>query len=522
MTRIIKRSVDIVFLFLLTLIVYVMALYLSDTLVPRKFAYILAAGVVGIGIFIICRVRPIFMDVGQKIKRRLDPIPAWKLALFLGLFSAVTKIVLVFLFDNNADLHEDMSKYRSFAEQYATQGMITENVEYAFHYPYTTFYGWVLSPLARIFGADTKVFTTTLSILNSVAMVMLFDMLRPYIGKSLAFFVCFLYCITPYGLMQTQVLTHENALFFFHIAATWLFMKAFRKKECWYKQLAFIFGAAFLLSIGKTINRQGLVFLISLGIYAVAKIFEKGINLKKSVKLLCVFLVMLLCCNAASSVETYLQENTVEIEDRTLNEYVLPYGWSLYVGLNYEAAGGWRAEDKAAYYKYTEFDNREDAIQYQEDLLNARWQTYKDEPLKIPKHLLNKMENLWSFQMFPYLYRQGNHISDFFNNGFGGLVSMACIVINEGMFMVVFLILLIAQWKKLRIKDDEVRLDLHFRMCVVGVTFAMLLIEVSPKHMGPLYICLFASCALMLKYFFAMQAKNASTKAELSANNTVQ
>jgi 4-amino-4-deoxy-L-arabinose transferase-like glycosyltransferase len=415
----------------------------------------------------------------------------------------------VFLFDNNADLHYDMAMYRSYAEQYASTGVITEGADYAYRHSYMAFYGLILSPFAKLFGADTKVFTVLLSVLHSVAMVLLFDMLRHYVKKELAFVTMLLYCIFPLGLLQTQLLVHENALFFFHIAAFWLFERAFRKNTHWLKGLLLVFAAAVVLAMGKSVNAAGQVFFISFGIYAVGKVFSAKLTLKKCVSLVCVMAILVSCYVGSTAMIHSLEKNTLAVdkEDQSLN-YSYPYGWSLYVGFNYDSAGSWTMEDNLLYHNYRTYDNKEDAIQYQKDLLKQRFQIYADDPIKIPVLLFKKIKNLWGNQLLPFAYEQGNAINDFVLHGMGGIFYKLCILVSKATSLLLFLMLLLAQWKKQKYSEDKIGPDLHFRMAVIGVTLALMLFEVTPKYASHLYICLFCALALMVRYYFADSASN--------------
>lgn len=503
MAKLIRKTVDIVFLALLAVIVFAAAVSLAETAFHGALAYIVGAGILAVMLFAVIWGRSRLQNIGRRIEHHLEPVPAWKLALFLGLFSAVTKIFLVFLFDNNADLHPDMAMYRSYAEQYAATGKITEGAGYAYQHSYMAFYGLILSPFAKLFGADTKVFTVLLSVLHSVAMVLLFDTLRHYIKKELAFFVLMLYCILPVGLLQTQLLVHENALFFFHILAIWLFERAFRKKTHWLAGIFLVFAAAIVLAMGKSVNAAGRVFFISFGIYAVAKTFSAKITIKKCASLVCVIAILVGCYVGSTSMLRSLKENTlvVDRENQSIS-YSYPYGWSLYVGLNYDSAGGWTEEDAAIYSYYETFGNKEDAIQYQKGLLEQRTQMYKENPLKIPVHLFNKIKHLWGEQILPFAYEQGNSINDFILHGMGGMINKACSLTIKISSLLIYLIILLGQWRKLKYGEEEINPDLHFRMAIIGVTLALLLFEVTPKYVSHLHIGFYGILALNLKYYF--------------------
>ena len=511
MTKLINRTVDIVFLGMLAMIVFAMAFTITGTVLNGVAAYIAGAILLVCVLFFVIRGRQRITDVGRRIKKRLAPIPAWKMALFLGLFSAVTKVILVFVFDNNADLDTDMAMYRSFAQQFAEYGKIVEGTEYAYKHTYTAFFGLLLSPFAKLFGADTKVFTVALSVLHSVALVLMFDMLKQYVKKELAFVVLFLYSVLPMGLLQTQVLMHENGLFFLHILSLWLFMRAFRKNTHWVWQLLLVFAAGIVLAAGKSVNAAGRVFFISFGIFAVAKCFSQKVDCKRLLALLSTVGILIACFYVGNGFLSSLRQNVRESSNKIQGvSYSYPYGWDLYVGMNYESGGIWTKEDKEVYYQYMMCDSREEAIEYQKGLLSQRAQMYKDDPIKIPIQLFRKFQKLWGSQRLPFAYDQGNAINSFVLHGMGGMINKSLTLMNNFIFLLLYGVLFVAQWKKCRKKDNEVGIDLHFRMGIIGITLALLVFEVALKHVSHLHICLFATLACYLKYYLDDGKGNAS------------
>ncbi len=511
MTRFINRTVDVVFLILLALIVLAMAVSLAAKVFYEDVAYVVGIGLLAAAFAVVYFGKSRIKRMAGSLKRRLEPIPAWKLALFLGLFSAVTKIFLVFLFDNNADLHSDMSMYRSFAEQYAQFGKITEGAEYAYRYPYTAVFGLVLSPFAKIFGADTKTLTVALSVLHSVAMVLLFDMLKQYVKKEIAFSVLLLYCASPFGLLQTQLLLHENGLFFFHVVAFWLFERAFRENTHWLCQLLLVFAAAAVLSVGKAINAAGEIFFISFGIFVVAKCVTKKIDVRRLIALVSTIAILFACYSAGNEMTDSVRMDAKKAAGEIKGAgYSYPYGWSLYVGMNYESSGLWTEEDRATYHQYKTFASKEESYEYQKGLLSQRFEMYEEDPVKIPVHFFNKVKVLWGNQLLPFGYELGNAIGDFVLNGMRGLINKACVVVNNGVFLLIYIVMLIAQWKKRKLKGNEVRPDLHFRMAIIGVTLALLLFEVTPKYVSHLHICFFATFACFLRDYLCEEGASSA------------
>lgn len=514
MTNFITKTVEYVFIILLAIILLAMSIAAAELVFSGTVALVAGLMILAFVFAFLIIFREKIKKIFNIIKDFLSKIPSWQLALFLGLFSAVTKIALVFLFDNNADLHPDMAMYRSFAEQYANSGQITENVEYAHTYKYTVMYGLVLSPVAKLFGGDTKVFTVLLSVLHSVAMVLLYDILKRYTGKEIAFSALLLYCVTPMGLLQTQLLIHENGLLFFHILGLWIFLKAFDSKNGLIKQICYVVLASAVISVGKSINAAGRVIILSFAIYAVSKIFEKGFNLKRLTKAVCVCLCLLVFYMGASTLTNVVVENTVASVEKTQNEYTkMPYGWALYLGFNYEHSGLWNSEDRKTYDLYKEFATDSEAYEYQEKLVSDRLGEYVSSPIKIPIHFFNKIKVLWGTQLSPFGYELGNSVNSFVIHGYGGIINKLLLLLNRAVFLVVYSMIFISRIKALKNKTISVTPALHCKMAIIGVTAALLLFEVTPKYASHLHIMLFSIFAFGITTFFSKKIKDKKDKA---------
>ncbi len=496
MSRFIVKTVDIVFLILLTVMIFTMGMTLFGYIMSNGVAFIVGAvlifGLTALLFFTRERIR----KLGVKIYARLKDVPAYKLALYLFLFTAITKIIFVFLLGTDASLHVDFGKYRLYAEEFATNGRITESTAYALRYPYTVMYGLVMSPFAKLFGGDTRVFTTALSVMNALAMVLLFDILKRYVGKEKAFVFTMLYGALPNGLFQTQLFTHENGLFFFHILALWIFLKAFDKKNHIVLQFVYVLLSSALLGIGKSINAAGRVFFIAFGIYAVTKIFEGGIDRKKLTRVACVFLVLVLMFVGASKLTDHIAKSYIDGADTyQKSDKRLPYGWALYLGMNYEYNGLWNLEDLRTYELYNEIEDKEESLRYQKGLISDRLNEYLNAPYKIPVHLFKKIGVLWGDQTLPFGYVIGNEVSTFIWTFGNGIIFGTIACVNRVSYMIVYIMLLLSILGKRKEAIDKVTPETYFKMAIIGVTLALLLFEVTAKyasHLQVFFFCLLA------------------------------
>ena len=226
----IVRFIDYVF-FAVMLLIFVSSLLSFADFIPAGwiryaaifFLVILVCFFIVFGNSIITRLKSFFCFVGN--------ISAKQMFVVIFLFVLLSKVFFIFLFNPDASKYPDMATYQSFAYQLANDGRITEYVYSAYLWKYEVIYGLLLSPAVKIFGEDTKVLLIFLSILFAILSVLLFDIIRSYVGKNKAFVAIVLFNLLPIGLLETQLLIHETALLFFYIVSLWFLIKALEHKN---------------------------------------------------------------------------------------------------------------------------------------------------------------------------------------------------------------------------------------------------------------------------------------------------
>lgn len=505
MSKFIVKTVDIVFYILIGII---LAASMSSL------CGLVSDGLLGYVIFIVLLLfvfavwyfgSDVLNFVYKKIYMPISKVSLLKMVLCIFLVSLVTKVFFVFLFDNDAAKHIDMSMYASFAQQISDSGKITENLVPALKYKYEVIYGLFLSPIVSLFGKDTKVLTVFLSFLLSIANVLLFDIIRKYIGNAVAFIGVMLYNLLPVGLFQSQLLIHETPLLFFHITSLWLFLKYYDKKYNLILRILFLVLSAILISFANKINQGGTVVIISFCVFCIAKSFIEKINVKQIISVLFQILCFGLCFVVMSNACNAFVKNVVsESEEATKGiEYRLPMGWPVYLGFNYEKGGRWNDDDANTYEKYSEFDKKDDAIEYQKELINERLQKYINEPGIIPKHLFNKIKGLWGTPFLPFIYEAGNEINQFVVAGAGGVIYRLLLIISYFSFFTVCSMILFSR-RRLKNLDckEKCTPEMHFKMVIIGLTLALILFEVSPKYVSHLQIIVFAVWMFGLRSFY--------------------
>lgn len=500
----IVRTVDYIFFGLMVLILISAVFSLSQTIFSGWLQYC-AIGATAI-------LLALFVIFGNKIILFFKNTLSWicsisviKMFIIIFITTALTKIFFVFLLNPDATKHPDMATYQSFAYQLAESGKITESVFSAFMWKYEVIYGLFLSPVVKLFGEDTKVMLTYLSVLFALLSVLLFDIIRPHVGKNKAFAAIMLFNFFPVGLFETQLLIHETALLFFYIMSFWLLLKAM---DCKFNIALRVFAlllSALLIAFGNKINQGGTVVIISYCIYTF--IFfckEKQIDIKKIIKLLVAVACYLLCFVLVSNLCVAFVNNTVVMNEterqrvEQIQRNIVPYGWGLYLGANTEQFGIWNQEDAQTYYKYQDMEDEQEAKQYQIELIDSRMQVFKDNPARIPYHLLKKIQCLWGSPLLPLNYGLGNSVNDFILTGAHGIIYKMIWGISQiGYILLCALIIFSHKRHKKGVVDKFYSPVTQFKMMIVGLTFVLFLFEVMPKyvsHMQIILICIGAFC----------------------------
>ncbi|MBK6087613.1 glycosyltransferase family 39 protein [Ruminococcus difficilis] len=491
------RTIDYVFVAWLTIILLASVVCFSETISTGVIKYILIAIIlIGITLFVMFGER-IFNKL-RSLLRKISSISVGKMALFLFLFVVISKIFFVFLFNNDADKTIDMRLYKSFATQIANNGIITENTVPASMYKYQVIYGLFLSPVVKIFGNDSRALTAYLSILFAIAVVLLFDIIRVYTGKTKAFVGLLLFNILPVGLFETQLLIHETPLLFFYILSFWLLLKSLNHNYHIVLRLITLLLSAILIAFGNKINQGGTVVIISYCIFALALFCKDRITAKRVIWFLttvccyalCFVVISGICTSYVNSVVKPSETDSVLIEHSTENRLTL--GWGLYLGTNIEHAGHWNKEDHETYQKYTEFDNQEDALDYQKEIINERVQVFVDKPWIIPGHLFRKIKGLWGGLFLPFAYEEGNSINSFVLHGLHGLIYKAICAIGYLSFILLCTVILFSHKRHKNCDINSFYSPIsQFKMMIIGLTSVLFLFEVMPKYVSHMQIVMF-------------------------------
>lgn len=509
MRKFLAKTVDIIFL--LFAVCYMICLFYAGGAIifgdSRK--YILA------GVILLCCVvfaffgNRIMAFVSRTVLAPVKKLTTLQMVLIIGIVTLVTKLFFVLLFQTDANIHPDMQRYLSFANQIANDGKITEYVWYAYRHKRTAIFGLLLSPFAMLFGSSTQALTAGLTIGTVIASILLFDIIRKYTGNPIAFVGVMTYNLMPFGLFQPQLLVHETPLMSFHIMALWLFLKAREKKYSIWMRILFLVLSACAITLGKCVNPAGAVVVISMIIFAFVDIIQEKITVKKILRFVCFLLIFCITLSLAPLPLNMIVDSMVPVDEEyaKISEKTVTYGWTIYLAFNYERYGTWNTEDYDTYYKFQEIEDPEEAKEYQMNLVKERLSEYVENPLKIFGLMCKKFFTLWGDLWLSFYYEQGNSIEHFVFKGANHLIFAALFLLTVACNLVALTSILFA-WRKKKYDDPNAfnSPSMHFKMVVLGVCVALLFSEVMPKYTSHLVILVYAVWMLELKDFSANSA----------------
>lgn len=507
MSRFFTRIINYVFYFLIALFLFVNAVKFSEYVGFGILEYILPV-VIFIGVFFLFRYGTKLHGLLTKVctfSERLERYSAAQLGIILFGFVSVTKIILVFLLDTDVGAYADMPNYMTFATQFAETGMITHNTIYASRYEYTVVFGWFLSPVVKLFGSDPKVFTSFMSILYAVITVILFDIIRPYAGNKRSFVGLLVYHVTPVGLFISQVLVHETALLFFYALSLWLFLKAIHSNLNILARSISLLLSALLIGFGTTINKGGIVVIISYVIYAVILLFKNKPSIKNSLNVLALACCYMLCLvmmsrttNAfvSSHIVYPSEENRLYCEHAS--ESSVSFGWPIYLGTNTEERGQFNDLDYETYNRFLDISDTQEAIDYQKNLISERLQVFIDDPLQIPVHLYFKFKKLYARPFVAIEYCRDNNLFPILKENLGGYPMTGLRSLGNIYSMLLAAIILFSYRKhKKETYENYLNPGLQFELFFIGLTLALLPFEIAQKyvcHMPIILTCIAILC----------------------------
>ena len=436
----------------------------------------------------------------------LDSLSAVKLAIILFAFICVPRILAAILMNVQLVDAGDMPGYWNMAKDIADTGTINEYASYAMMYQYAAAFAFFLSPVVKVFGNDYIVAVSFMTFLYAVITVLLFDIIREYVGNKVSFAGLFVFSFFPVGFFVSMAIIHETAMLFFYALSFWLYNKAYQRKSSKGKgiTIVYIILSAIMISIGAVINKGGLVVIISLVLLSICLQFVDGISLRKVGKVLIIVLCYLLCYLVVSNlilnyVTSHVKFQSLEEKERTerIIDNSLFLGWGIYLGANTEERGEFNELDSQTYKLYYEMDNHDEAINYQKGLVNERINKLIDNHLSIVEQLYHKFRKLYSYPFITITWLIDTKLID--RVGIPAKVLSA--IANVYNVFISAIILFSIRKRKSKEVNQLNAPELQFKLFIVGLTLSLILFEVMPKYVSHLQIIFTCIAILNIRSF---------------------
>ncbi len=446
--------------------------------VPERLVFIsLLTGLIIAGFFALKRLKP-------RLKKWAQRRSALRLALYIFGISFVVRIVTVAVLDCDFAALEDLSAPHRFLSQLLERGYIYKDSDYAAMYTRYVNLTLFCYPWGALFGAGYISLGCYFSLLYSLSYAAWFCVIKRYTDKTIAFYgvVAFSMLLPEICLACLQL--HETVLYFGITAFAWVLFDGLPRCKKAALKTALLFAGALALGIGTACNPMGYVAFIAFALYGLARFFKtkqkKLYLLKFAVALLLIFCTVISVVAAISAVSDSVIELQSSSERRSGK---VPYGWSLYVGANYESFGKWNRADYEAYYPSADRVPDDKLYDHQLSLIKKRLAWYNEKPTRYVKHLFNKVTNTYGHYKEGisriYYYGDVGPNKRFTHYAFSGYHYI-------GIFMQALLLLSFS-----RKKQDEVNAALFLKMIVCGVFTVLLFIEIMPKYVFYLWALMF-------------------------------
>ena len=232
----------------------------------------------------------------------------------------VLRLTFALLFP--APLFSDYLKYHETA-----CGIINNealNVRYLSSFPHTVTYSMLISVVYRIFGQNPHIIYIVNAFLGTLTAYFIYKIsLLLCEKKENAVYTVFLYGIFPASIFYTSMLSTEipHTLLFF--LAVYIAISGNSLKN------AVLFGI--ITALMNCIRPVGLIFLIAYFIY-IFLIREKK-KFLKIISALCVYI--------------FITAMWTSVLEKVINSPVskMPFGYNIYVGMNYDSMGRWNEKD---------------------------------------------------------------------------------------------------------------------------------------------------------------------------------
>lgn len=299
-------------------------------------------------------------------------------------------------------------------------------------------------------------------------------------------YVALVYMIFPFSVLHITVLTNSHASAFFLFLGIYCLI---RREKYKYKINAFI-QAALCIALGNILRPDGLIILISIGVYIVYALLQakKKCEIKRILgEAFIVFSIYFMIMGLASGIVKVSGISPHGLENRN------PL-WKFVVGTNYESKGGWNKADD----EYVKGKVQEDTQTYEEVEIPLIRERLEDKKLVLCL-IDEKVNQLWWQEA---LWRS---FSAFERETYSGIIDW-CVSINKAIWSFV-LILMGIGIKNWCAKGKENIISLLIPFIIFATFMVYLMIEVQARYLYLAQIAVFIMASGGINFFQKMLKK---------------
>lgn len=364
------------------------------SIVPTAVALAGSVLIAGLVWLVVCKWHTIRELTTKFSNRFFAPLSCFQMLSIILLCSLITKIALTCILQiTSVSSHPDIQVYVKTAEELADSGIVHTYAKYCYSFSHMFWYAVFLTPAVKLFGSSQMVLSVYMSVISTVSLLLLFDLMAHFTTKEKAFGTSFILCFLPSQLLVSQYITHEHALLFFLIIAVWLYFRIIPTAQSLI--VRGIYYALFILSLfgAYLMNAAGLVMIIAFILLLTFEMFDK-VPLKKRILNFGTIAAIVLVVIAGNRIcESYqLKKSEVPAgfirEDKVL--------WTLYVGANANTNAGWSFEDTQSFSAYPPDATYAEVQQFRKECLTARYKELIGTPDRLIILLKNKSVTVWS------------------------------------------------------------------------------------------------------------------------------
>ncbi|NLO45275.1 MAG: hypothetical protein GX107_02080 [Clostridiales bacterium] len=433
----------------------------------------------------------------ERLRKFLSRIPAWKMAVFLFVFTVAVRLTVACFIQLDASMHPDMGTYRHMGAELSAYGRITESAQYAFNYTYTLNYVLFLYPAFKLLGGGLFAVSAYLTFWSAVSLTLFFVTLKEHVGKNVSFAGLLAFSLLPSEIFYVQYTVHEHSLVIAGAVAFWLVFKVAYFSSKGYVRFLCYLGSLIVLSLEYRINKLTLILIIALFVCAFYSMLNNRITLKSAAAFCSGFLCVALSFAITGAALPELRARLLP-EGMESQKFVSAGLWKYYVGLDYESGGRWSEESYNAYYKYSDKSlpdygtkTKPEIYEYQRALLHERVRGYVENPLRYVELAAKKGIGMWAEDSrVPSVLIKDVRIRDFVADNYIFHIELFYVLFAN---LVVAFVLLFSLKRKNKAGENP---SMYLQMLLLGTSFVLMLVEVTPKYSSPFYPVIVALAVL--------------------------